>query len=71
MSAHNYYTCVSQVVKEEYLQNKRALPGPVLPVDFESEQIELDIPEEGLTLDEGWTITPLIPPLVSCRCMLS
>ena len=57
--------CVSQTVEEKYLQEKRALPGSDLPVDFETEEIELDIPEEGLTLDEGWIITPLIPPVVS------
>ena len=55
---------VSQAVKEEYLQEKRASAGSDLLVDFESEQIALDIPEKGLTLDEGWIITPLIPPVV-------
>ena len=58
-----------QVVEDHYVQGKQALPGPDLLVDFEKDQIKLDIPEEGITLDEGWTITPLIPPVVRCIIM--
>ena len=32
---------------------------------FEEEQITLDIPEEGIMLESGWTITPLTHPGVS------
>ena len=32
---------------------------------FEEEQITLDIPEEGVMLESGWTITPHTYPGVS------
>ena len=56
---------VLQVVKKEYRQEQHALPGPDQPVDFESDQIEVDIPLDGVTLDGGWVITPLTAPVVS------
>ena len=52
-------------MKQEYHRDKLALPGPDQPVDFESEQIKLDIPLDGITLEEGWKITPLTAPVVS------
>jgi len=39
--------------------------GPDQEVMFEEEQITLDIPEEGIVLDSGWTITPHTYPGVS------
>ena len=58
-----------QVVKEEYFREKQAKLGTAQPVQFESEQIELDIPLEGVKLEEGWVITPLTAPVVSaCPC---
>ena len=39
--------------------------GPDQEVMFEEEQITLDIPEEGLVLESGWTITPHTYPGVS------
>ena len=39
--------------------------GPDQEVVFEGEQITLDIPEEGIVLDSGWTITPHTYPGVS------
>ena len=55
-----------QVVKEEY-NKKGAVLGLHQPVDFESENITLDIPMEGITID-GWEISPLVRPVVSsCR----
>ena len=35
--------------------------GPCLHVQFEEDNISLDIP----TADEGWKISPLMPPVVS------
>ena len=55
-----------QVVKDEYHQKRLALLGPDQPVDFESEQIKLNIPNDGITVN-GWKITPLIAPVVSLR----
>ena len=58
-----------QVVEKEYFRKKQAKLGPAQPVQFESEQIELDIPLEGVKLEEGWVITPLTAPVVSaCPC---
>ena len=31
-------------------------------VMFAGKEITLDIPLEGITLDSGWTITPLVHP---------
>lgn len=52
-----------QVVKEEY-ENSRALLGFRQVVEFESDAVSLNIPMEGITVG-GWTITPLIRPVVS------
>ena len=35
-----------------------------LPVEFEADQISLDIPMEGINL-KGWELKPLFPPVVS------
>ena len=57
-------------MKERY--NSIAIAGPDLVVEFESHEIELDIPREGITLDEGWKITPLIAPVVrTCLPLLA
>ena len=42
-----------------------AIPGPIQMVKFEDDQITLDIPEEGIVLENGWTITPHTYPGVS------
>jgi hypothetical protein len=52
-----------QVVNKKY-QEEQARPGHSQPIDFESEQITLDIPMTGVT-SEGWTIDPSFPPIVS------
>ena len=52
-----------QVVSREY-DNKGAVLGLHQLVDFESDLITLDIPMEGISTN-GWTITPLIRPVVS------
>ena len=59
-----------QVVKEEYFLEKHALPGPEQPVNFESNQIKLDVPQEGIRLSSGWVITPLTAPFVSANVLL-
>ena len=51
-----------QVVNEEY-QKKQAQAGHSQPIEFESEQIELDIPITGVT-SGGLTIDPLYSPVV-------
>ena len=39
--------------------------GPEQEVIFEGEQITLDIPQEGIVLENRWIITPLTYPGVS------
>ena len=39
--------------------------GPGSEVIFENDQITLDIPEEGLVLESGWTVTTRTYPGVS------
>ena len=49
-------------MREEY-KRKGAIHGPYQLVEFESEEIILDIPPEG-TSSNGWKIIPLVPPVV-------
>ena len=51
------------MVKGEY-EKKGAISGPYQPVDFESDTIALDIPLEGITIND-WNLTPLTRPIVS------
>ena len=53
----------SQVVKEEY-GNSKALLGLRQIIEFESDAVTLDIPMEGVA-SKGWSITPLVRPVVS------
>ena len=39
--------------------------GPHQEVMFEGDKITLDIPKEGIELENGWTIIPDIYPAVS------
>ena len=42
-----------------------AVEGPDQEVCFDEDEISLDIPLEGCTVQNGWTITPLAYPGVS------
>lgn len=42
-----------------------AIVGPDQEVIFEGEEITLDIPKEGVSLENGWTIIPYTHPGVS------
>ena len=53
-----------QVVKRHY-REERALAGPDQQVDFEGEEIRLDLPMEETKINDKWTILPLIDPVVS------
>ena len=53
-------------MKEDYEKSK-AVEGPNQLVEFVSDKIELDIPEEGIALEGGWKITPQIAPVVIPR----
>ena len=39
--------------------------GPEQTIEFESNQIKLDIPIEGIELENGWKVTPILNPVVS------
>ena len=54
---------IMQVVKEEY-ERKGAILDFNRLVEFESDAITLDIPEDGITI-EGWEVTPKFLPMVS------
>ena len=41
-----------------------ALVGPKMDVVFEDEEIVLQVPKEGITVNYNWTITPLAYPKV-------
>ena len=56
---------MSEYIQAVELKYNQALPGPDQPVDFESDQIELGIPEDGITLQGGWVLTPLTTLVVS------
>ena len=51
---------------EEYTKDKQVSKGPEQQVEFESTEIKLDLPMDGTKLKEGWEVTPLISPVVSC-----
>lgn len=53
-----------QEVDEKYiaLGGKKRLDQPL---HFQGYKITLDIPMEGITVNDGWSIKPLIPPTVS------
>ena len=46
-----------QAIDAKYAEIAARL-GPDQEVMFEEEQITLNIPEEGIVLESGWTITP-------------
>ena len=54
-------TMYSQVVKKDY-NDKGAIVGPHLPVEFEESTITLNLPSKGVTLKKGWRLLPLINP---------
>ena len=59
-----------QAVDAKYTE-VAARVGPDQEVTFEQDQITLDIPKEGLVLENGWAITPHTYPGVSsmeCVC---
>ena len=49
---------------QKHYESKEAIEGPDLLFEFESNEIKLDIPIEGVTIDGGWKLTPHIEPVV-------
>ena len=54
------------MVRDKY-SSLNAIAGPGFEVQFEGDVIHLAIPEDGISLQNGWEITPLIAPVVSCN----
>ena len=52
-----------QIVQQQYSASG-ATSGPHLSVEFETDTISLEVPSEGVTLENGWRIFPLLSPVV-------
>ena len=50
-------------MKKDY-KKKKAVAGTDQLVEFESNEIKLDIPNEGTSVKGGWIITPQMAPVV-------
>ena len=51
---------------DKLYKSRGAEEGPEQPLDFESEEVSLDIPyPTGVKLEGGWKLTPLTHPVVS------
>ena len=61
-----YYATVNMYSQEvqRKCDDKGAEIGPHLRVEFEASSISLDLPFEGVTLEEGWKLLPLFHPEV-------
>ena len=59
-----FFLFLLQAVDAKYAE-VGATVGPRQYVIFEMEAITLDIPVEGIVLEDGWTITPYTLPGVS------
>ena len=58
------YDTALQAIQHQY-SKLAAISGPDFMVQFENDIISLVIPEDGVCLENGWTIKPLVPPVVS------
>ena len=53
-----------QIVKKYFCEERKAVAGPFLIVEFESEQISLAFPDDERIVSGDWTVEPLTPPVV-------
>ena len=58
-----------QAVEDKY-SSLGATHGPGFEVQFEGDTIRLEIDENGVCLQNGWEITPLIAPVVSLEIII-
>ena len=54
-----------QAAEKLYCPHDGGVRGPEQTIEFESNQIKLDIPTEGIELQNGWKVTPILNPVVS------
>ena len=52
------------MVRKHYYQ-EGAIPGPNQLVEFQKDMITLDIPIDGVTINDDWRLMPLMRPVVS------
>ena len=57
-------TLLVQAISKSYTA-RGAIEGLDQEVEFTSDRITLDLPPDGITVIEGWSIRPLIHPTVS------
>ena len=50
-----------QAVEKHYF-GKGAETGPYLEVAFDRDEVAMEIEEDGVTLDNGWSLVPLVCP---------
>ena len=56
------YSVLLQAIQDKYFCAKA---GPGFEVQFEDDIIRLAVPDDGVSLQNGWEIKPLIAPVVS------
>ena len=50
-----------QNVENFYTKNKAEI-GPRFEVIFDEDEVSLEVPEDGITLPNGWSLLPLVYP---------
>ena len=58
--SHSVYS-ILQALREFY-SREEAEPGPYLEVAFDRDEVALEVEEDGVTLDNGWSLVPLFCP---------
>jgi len=58
-----------QAIEDKY-SSSGATHGPGFEVQFEGDTIRLEIDDDGVCLQNGWEILPLIAPVVSLKIMI-
>ena len=63
LSVYGYITV--QVVEKRYaVKHRDAEEGPSVRVAISGSQIKFEIPKEGIKLPSGWSLEPLVSPVV-------
>ena len=52
----------------EYYSEEGAETGPCLEVAFDKDEVALEVEEDGVTLDNGWSLVPLVLPTSVRKC---
>ena len=58
-----YYNMLCIQTVEEHYMVRGAETGPCLEVAFDSDEVALEVEEDGVTLDNGWSLVPLVLPI--------